>query len=149
MAIAVTLNIEGDALAPTIKDLMASMTPEEKSNLAAKLAFAYFAKDMNTIEQRSYYAGSDRKHADEYMRDLFQTVKGHIAKQFVDDPDLKSKIDEVMATIKPNLAAFVQQAVTSILAEAISNNFKTLAGMQLEIAGLGDKMRQLGQRLGT
>lgn len=143
MAIQVTLNIDGDALAPTLKDVLASMTDADKSKLVADIAYQYFATEMARESGRLY--SYNRYKAVDFLGELSRHVKNEVGKRLIDDPSLNDRINTVLEAVRPQLGDFVRQAVVSILASKLAEAFQSLSDLQQQHIQVEERLKKIGQ----
>lgn len=146
MSIQVTLTVQGSELAPTLDQVLKSMTNEDKRKLAADIAYRHFALEMADTYRMDRYNSDERRKADDYLKELVKEVKGTVSKTIFDDYKLKSKIEAVLETIRPHLHQFVERAVVSILAGNVASLFERLATTEQQQFKVADELQRLASK---
>lgn len=115
----VQIVVKVDANAPSITDIFKEMTVEDKRELAAKLAYQYFVKEMDSMVNRDSYGWQQEKKGATYLKELSGQLRGHIKDMITADPELKVKVDSVLTQVQQNKERFVQEAVTAAMSKLI------------------------------
>ena len=144
--LSVTIQIQGNELAPTLKEIVDSMTDEDKQSLAANLAKEYFLKQMKPGKDSYGY----QKTADDYMKRLCQQFEGAVQQTIKEDPELLKIITDTVDALRPDFPQFVKSAVIHVLGSMVRDGFNEVFDTQLQIrdlrARLESKLGSLGDQ---
>ena len=135
----VTLQVDGNDLAPTLKEIIESMTDEDKRDLAAKISFEYFKQIMDQEISSSSFYGNKNKAA-EYMEELSLSFRSALVDKIKNDPEMSGRISDCIKAIEPLFPKFVQAAVTHIMATQMSNTFANIANNEMQIEDIKQKL---------
>ena len=134
--LSVTLQIQGNELAPTLKEIVDSMTDDDKRSLAADLAKEYFLKQMNPGRDSCGHRGS----ADDYMKRLCQQFEGAVQQAIKEDPELFKIITDTVDALRPDFPQFVTSAVIHVLGSMVKSGFDEVFDTQLQIRDLRSRL---------
>ena len=134
--LSVTIQIRGNELAPTLKEIVDSMSDEDKRSLAADLAKEYFLKQMNPGKDSYGY----HKSADAYMERLCRQCEGTVQQTIKEDPELFKIITDTVDALRPEFPQFVKSAVIHVLGSMLKSGFDEVFNTQLQIQDLQDRL---------
>lgn len=144
----ITINVEAVQLAPTLDEIINSMTIEDKRAMAAKLAFEYFKEKMKTEHYKSTYSYSDRETGAELLaKELANDIKLRLGTEIEKDEELKKKMGLILDEIKPNIKEFVQNTITSIIMDLVQNTFRSVTNIGMGQNKLNETLKKLTSQI--
>jgi hypothetical protein len=133
--------VKVDVESPEISKIFESMTVEDKRDLASKIAYQYFVKQMDDGgRNNSYYGHQYESRIGKYLTDLSNHIRGHISDTIKSDPELKTKVDCILTQIQENKEKFVQEAVTSAMGKLIGGILLDGQSMQQQMGNINMKI---------
>ncbi len=139
----ITIEVTGDQLGPTLKEIVDAMTLEQKQELAGKLAFEYF---RNTMTQREKSDGwRDVSKQEQYINDLGMCLKNELAGVVARSPAMTDEFYKIVETMKANLPEFAQKAITSIVAGMIGQQFSAMSHLEFQLNDLRNKLQAIAR----
>jgi len=136
-SLSVTIQVRGNELAPTLKEIVDSMTDEDKRSLAADLAKEYFLKQMKP--GRDSYGHWNT--ADKYMERLCQEFESTVQQTIKADPELFKIITDTVDALRPDFPQFVKSAVIHVLGSLVKSGFEEVFNTQLQIQDLQARLK--------
>jgi len=136
----ITLEVTGESLKEDVAEIMASLTEDDKRQLAAQIARHYFLEEMKVNFGNQWHP---ERGAERYIGRLVSQFKETIGEEIKKDPDLWKTVTETLEAVKEEYPKFVanalERAVTTILIETL----QTSRNNAMQLQSLANRLQDM------